>query len=77
MEKGIKKKFAQGEEEEDMSISICDCSDSIHEEICLHFECHSSTLNNLQHTHKSPNIICMDTSFGAAAFSGVNIQRWL
>lgn len=65
-EKVVKKKksltLAQGVEEEDMDISICDCSDGIHEEICLHFECHVSTLNNLQHTSKSPYILCMDTS---------------
>lgn len=67
MGKGIKKKKLDtctwGGEEEDVSISISDCSDSIHEEICLHFERHFSSLNNLPHTHKSPGISCMDISF--------------
>lgn len=61
-------------EEEDTNISISDCSDSIHEEICLHFEYHFSTLNNLQRTHKSPSISCVDTTHtDTDALSSLNI----
>lgn len=69
-EKGTRKKkvrhLHRGGGEEGMSINICD---SIHEEICLHCECHFSTLSNLQHQTSPSALHVWTPTLDSAAFS--------